>query len=674
MKKSLVSYISMCMVVGALVLSAISCSESEKKIPSPEPEPTPIPTTLTVSPKTLSVAECKGDTMMVEVNCSASWSVGSDKDWCKISPSNGSSGKTVVTLIVAENTGYDERNTAITFKSGTISERITLTQKQKDAILLDSPEKMEVDAVGGRIQMKFRANIAYSYAIEDGIDWIHQSASRGLTESVIDLVVDENPELEPRQAVITITGGEYEEKVTVYQYGNEPIVVLSKTDYVVASAGDTICIELKSNTEYSYELPDVDWIKESESRAMSSYSLYFEVLPNETYDNREAQIKFVNEENGKEQFVNIKQMQLNAIVIADEEYCFSNEKQLWKLEVNTNIDFKSVSSAEWMEVLGVEARGLDPKQVYIQIAANDSTDVREATLTLTGEEVTQVIKVIQDPVPVFALSQTDFTIPSAGDTIQVEVTDNTGYEYQLPNVDWIKEIESRALAKHVHSFVILPNDSYDNREAEIKFVDKTDNREWYVNIKQMKTNAIVVAQDKYRIHSEAKNWDLTINTNVEFEAVSSADWLKVTPVNSRGLVEKKLSLSAEANISADAREATVTLTGEGLVQTIHVVQIGKTDRIKLVVKHEEETFVTPTMEGENAFGTTDWGDGTIENYANGRAYTYKEGGQKQATFDVYGVKTFTIDKLGSISSLTIYIDKGKNSSVEDVEIDRKEWD
>ena len=498
MKKIYISYLNIYMMIGWLCIMAISCSDSKNEVPAPAPKPEPV--TLTISPKTLPVVDCKGDKIEVEVNCNGSWSVSSEKNWCTVSPSSGSSGKKTVTLTVLENTEYDERNTAITFKSGIVTEKMTLTQKQKDALLLDSSEKEEVGASGGNIQIKLRANIAYSYAIEEGVDWIHEqskSVSRGLKEGVIELEVDENSDVKTRQAVIVITAGDHEEKVTVYQNAGEPQLILSQTDYMVSSSGETICVQLRSNSEYSYELSDVDWIKESESRAMSSYTHYFEVLPNETYDKREAQIKFVNKENGDEQFVSIKQVQLNAIV---------------------------------------------------------------------------------------------------------------------------------------------------------------------------------VAQDKYRINSEAKSWDLTINTNVEFEAVSSASWLKVNRENSRGLVEEKISISAEANISTSAREATITLTGEGLVQTIHVVQIGKTDRIKLVIQHEEKTLLTPAMEGENAFGTTDWGDGNNENYARGRAYTYQTEGRKKATFDVYGAKSFTIDKIGSISSLTIYVDKGKSGSVEDVEIDQKEWD
>ena len=499
MRKELKYYIGLFILVILCGILMPSCSDNGTNNPLPSPDSEAV--SLTMSPTTLPTFETGGGTLAIEVTCNTDWNAVAEQSWCTISPSTGSSGKSAVELIVAENPGYDERNTLVTFKAGTLTKKITLVQKQKDVMLLDSSEKMEVEAEGGTIQIKLRSNISYNYTIPKEVNWLHEpskTASRNLKESIIELEVDENPETEIRQAVITITGGEFTEEVTVYQYSKEPQLILSKSDYVVSCAGDEICIELKSNSEYIYELPEVDWIKESESRAMSTYTHYIEVLPNESYDNRTAQIKFVNIENGEEE---------------------------------------------------------------------------------------------------------------------------------------------------------------------------------YVTIEQMKVNAIVIAQENYRISSEANYWELAVNTNVEFEAMSSADWLKIDETNSRGLVEKKLYLSAEANVSVDSREATVTLNGEeGLVQTIHIVQMGKTNRIKLVVKHEETTMMAPYVYSQNIFGTTDWGDGTIENFTHQGTHTYKSTGPKTTTFDIYGADALAITELNSISSLVIYVDKDKNSSVEDVEIDQKEWD
>jgi len=598
-----------------------------------------------------------------------------DYDWLRQSESRAMSSYTYYIEVDANKT-YDERNAAITFTNGTQKQIVTITQKQEDALIVTS-NKVELGSEGGKFSIEVKSNLSVSYEIDESVkEWISASESRGLTTTTFDFMAKTNDKVKKRQGTITLKAGDnLTETVTIYQEGEKPTLVITNNNIVVGSAGEVICVELKSNSEYSYELPDVDWIKKSESRVISTYTHYFEVLPNKAYDHRTAQIKFVNKENAAEEYVTIKQMQLNAIVIAEDEYRFSGEERNWAFDVNTNVDFKATSSADWMEIVEIASRGLEPRKVSMHLKANQSTEVREATITLTGENVSQVIKVIQEPMSLLSVSQVEFIIPSIGDTIQVEVTNNGEYEYQISDVEWIKEeLNGRNLTKNVHTFVILPNESYDDRNGKIKFISKIGNKELFVVVKQMKVNAIVVAQDKYRINSEANNWELLVNTNVEFDAVSSADWLKIDQTNSRGLVEKKLNISAEANASTSSREATITLSGEGQVQIVHVVQTGKTNRIKLVVEHEETMLYTPFMYGENVFGTTDWGDGTIEKFTNSRSYTYNTEGTKTATFDVYGAEYLQIGPLNSISSLVIYVDKDKNSSVEDMEIDKKEWD
>lgn len=479
--------------IGLCCWLITACSDKDSDGSKPET------VTLTISPSTISTIKAEGGTITLGVNCNTSWTANADQSWCTLSTTNGTSGKTTITLTVAENTSYDERNTAVTFKAGTATQKITVTQKQTDALLVESSEKVEVESAGGTIQIKIRANVAYSYSITyDPIsekDWIHKpskAGSRSLKESVIELQVDENTDFKSRRAVVTITGGEFKEEVTVYQNSAKPQLILSATEYTIPSTGDTICIELQSNSEYSYELPELDWIKEPQSRAMSTYT---------------------------------------------------------------------------------------------------------------------------------------------------------------------------------HYFIIQPNESYDPRSVEIKFLNKQNNEEFLVTITQMPIYAIIVAQDKYQFDSEAHELELAINTNVEFESSSSADWLKASTSQSQGLQERKLYMSITANNNPEVREATLTLKGKGLIQTIQVIQAGSTDRIKLAITHEENTLTTPTIAPEiNTFGTIDWGDGTKEDYMKGSTHTYRQEGQKNATFDVYGARSFTIDTLGTISALTIYINKNKESSEENTEI------
>lgn len=91
-----------------------------------------------------------------------------------------------------------------------------------------------------------------TYEIEDGAQtWLTPvSRSRGLTSSVLAFHAEANEASEARQAVIKLAGGNgLTEEVTVYQIGIGPALVLSQSEYIVSSAGETIQVELRSNTK-----------------------------------------------------------------------------------------------------------------------------------------------------------------------------------------------------------------------------------------------------------------------------------------------------------------------------------------------------------------------------------------------------------------------------------------
>lgn len=56
-------------------------------------------------------------------------------------------------------------------------------------------------------------------------------------------------------------------------------------------------------------MPEVQWITEASTRAVSSYTHYFVISPNDTYDARSAEISFINKENNIEEKVVITQVQ-----------------------------------------------------------------------------------------------------------------------------------------------------------------------------------------------------------------------------------------------------------------------------------------------------------------------------------------------------------------------------
>ncbi len=321
--------------------------------------------------------------------------------WCKVSATSGNAGNNTLVVSVSENERYDERNASITIVCGTIREIITITQKQKDALIVNS-NKIEINSEETDFSITAKTNISISYEIEGKAkEWIsinQNSRTRGLSETTFRFTAKTNTVSEPRQGNIIIKGTNgLSETVTVYQQGEQPTLILNdRKNFVVASAGDVIKAELKSNVEYELILPNVDWIEEVKSRAISTYTFFLKIAPNESYDSREAELTVRSLDNSLSSTVTILQMQKNAIVLAKNTYEVSDDESILDLSVITNVDFKINSSVDWIsEYNDKTTRGLEEHILSLKIEKNPTTEKRTGTVSLEYEDIVQKITIVQ---------------------------------------------------------------------------------------------------------------------------------------------------------------------------------------------------------------------------------------------------------------------------------------
>ena len=195
-----------------------------------------------------------------------------------------------------------------------------------------------------------KANVAVTYEIEESAkEWIVAGESRALTTKTLKFNAKANEKDEPRQGIITLKGGDgLTETVTIYQEGEKPALVITSNDVIVGSEGETIKIELKSNVDYTMVLPNVDWISQAESRTISAYTHYLTIAPNESYDQRDAMVYVNNETEGLKDSISITQLQLDAIIVAKNEYEIDSEGGQLEFKVSSNVDFKISTSANWI--------------------------------------------------------------------------------------------------------------------------------------------------------------------------------------------------------------------------------------------------------------------------------------------------------------------------------------
>ena len=102
-----------------------------------------------------------------------------------------------------ENTSYDAREAEIvvTDTKNNKSEVITITQAQRDAIVL-AKDSYTVDSDGGQIQIEVGHNVDFD--VEIACDWITQSSSRAFVTDLLIFTVEENINFTSREAVIKI--------------------------------------------------------------------------------------------------------------------------------------------------------------------------------------------------------------------------------------------------------------------------------------------------------------------------------------------------------------------------------------------------------------------------------------------------------------------------------------
>ncbi len=561
-------------VLGLLLMLCQGCSEDKEENP-PAPES---PSITVESEEDIPVFDTAGGTLALTFTTTSDWTAsvdGAASGWLSVSPASGEAGTHTLSLVTTANDSYDERNASVTITSGSVKKTLTVTQKQKDALILTS-NKVEVDAEGGDFSIELQANVEVTYEIESGAQtWLTPVArSRGLTSSVLAFHAEANEEAEARQAVIKLAGGNgLTEEVTVYQIGTGPALVLSQSEYIVSSAGETIQVELRSNTAYEIEMPGVDWLRENSPRSLSTYTHYFIVDPNETYDARSAVIRFIDRENGIEQTVTVTQMQRDAIVVAQNVYQIGVEGGALNFAVQANVDFTVSTNADW--ITQVEARGLTERMLCFEVTPNEGEEMREAVITLESGSVKQTIKVQQFgkmEEPFIDLSLQEYKVGNAGGTFQIDVRTNIEYQVIIPDESWIIETAYDGIT---HFFEVLLNDTYDARTAEIRFVNTEKGIEKTVTVTQEALYDILIEQSSYEIGAEGGVLDLPLQANMDFEVKTSEKW--ITQVNARGLTEQVLHFNVEENLQSNERTAVITISSPNVTHEIQVIQRGKED-------------------------------------------------------------------------------------------------
>lgn len=221
-------------------------------------------------------------------------------NWITISPKSGKSGQSKINISVSENSLYDDRSATIQIRCGSIKKDITIVQKQKDALTVTS-SKFEIDAKGGSVNIEVKSNIDFNWDISNtSRSWIKYFGTKAIESHTLQFSISENTDISNREGEIILTGltgNKLSETIKIYQFGEQPSIILTQDKYNVSDVESVIKVEIKSNVDVSVKIPDnVDWIKEDKDKSASTNTYYFTVAENNQGVERKTKISFKNEE------------------------------------------------------------------------------------------------------------------------------------------------------------------------------------------------------------------------------------------------------------------------------------------------------------------------------------------------------------------------------------------
>lgn len=271
----------------------------------------------------------------------------------------------------------------------------------------------------------------------------------------------------------------------LFQQQEEPVPPTSLevqiNTFTVNSSGDTINVRVECNTEFDYEIDKSGkgWIREVAST--NADVLRFKIEENKGYDGREATIRLFTLDGEKEQTVTVRQMQHNALIVAENSYEVGYKGEQLCFELNTNVKYDIEFSEAWL-TLG-DTRALESYDIVVDVAANNSTSPREAEIVITGGKLTHRISVVQAASPDIihlTIKHNELTLYSPlwyGDDVQGSVVWNDGlaaepwnegasYEYDSLTNDTRKATFSMENATsftieqigNIHSITIIANE------------------------------------------------------------------------------------------------------------------------------------------------------------------------------------------------------------------------
>ncbi len=512
----------------------------------------------------------------LELQTNVDYTVSIDADWLEQVTSRGLKTETL-TFSCGQNYSTASREAVIRLDSEIGEQEVKVVQAGRIEDVGDhdfmnvSPPSLSLASDAASFTISVSTNVDYQVA--SNVDWITATVSGTINASSVTFDVKANEGATAREGIITFTSsdGSMVRTVTVTQAGKEiPQLDISPAMFTLTSEEASIEVAVEANVKYTVSSSAV-WLVSPVSGLTESNSLTFDVAANEETSVREATLTFTSEDGSITRTVTVTQAGKEAVSLSVSPTSFnlSNEATSVNVSIEANTKYTVSSSAVWLvsPVSGLT----ESNSLTFDVAANEETSVREATLTFTSEDgsITRTVTVTQAGKEAVSLSvsPTSFNLSNEATSVNVSIEANTKYTVSSSAV-WLVSPVSGLTESNSLAFDVAANEETSVREATLTFTSEDGSitrtvtvtqagEELYLNVTPLRIDA----------SAEGGTYPLTISTNAGEPNVNlnGNAWMSLQSGN----------LVIAANTDRTERKGSITVTAGELSRTIEVVQAGK---------------------------------------------------------------------------------------------------
>ena len=271
---------------------------------------------------------------------------------------------------VSENSAYDPREVSITFKQkdGTLSGTFTISQAQKDGIIVDQ-KLYEVGRDGETIEIPLQTNVEYEVIIPDEAkEWIKRvdsAPTKGLVSESVYLEVAENATYYNREASVVIKkkDADLSENIVIKQAQTDALFITDEVkEFNLSSKGGDVTVNVFHNIPFEVDKTNLpDWITTSiVDKDSYNATLTISVEKNTLYKGRNTTVTIKG--GTLSDVLSINEHQVDIVYTDITEYKVGWKGGDFSIKIYSNVDY-TYEKPEWASLKSESSVVEDPLKV-----------------------------------------------------------------------------------------------------------------------------------------------------------------------------------------------------------------------------------------------------------------------------------------------------------------------